>query len=114
MICVFTRPQPFPSLLLLLPQVNTLPGQDIADMTGSALKPNAAITRPGLSFKEALLSPRQFPLLKPAPPRFQKLAVACFRCFASDHFAHDCRDPVRCRRCGRSGHMERTCKLPSR
>lgn len=61
---------PFSSPLLPLPQVNTLPGQDIADMTGSTLEPNATITRPGLSFKEALLSHGQLPLLKPAPPRF--------------------------------------------
>ncbi len=34
----------------------------------------------------------------------------CFRCFASDHWARDCRDPVSCARCFRSGHYAHFCR----
>lgn len=102
-----------PSLspLLPLPQLDTLHGRDVADMTGPRIKPNAAITQPGKSFKDALLYLGRVPSTK-AAPRFRKPLVACFWWLTSDHFARDCHDPIWCHRCGRSGHMERSYKVP--
>ncbi|EEE64136.1 hypothetical protein OsJ_18968 [Oryza sativa Japonica Group] len=38
----------------------------------------------------------------------------CFRCFASDHQAAACRDPIRCYTCRRSGHISFRCPNKSK
>nr|CAD1825921.1 unnamed protein product [Ananas comosus var. bracteatus] len=75
------------------------------------------------SFKEALLRGSGPQASKP-PTRTQQSTTfwstrfnkskrgggRCFRCLASDHWAADCRDPIKCIRCLRSGHRASSCK----
>lgn len=97
--------------LLPLPRLDTSQRQDIDDdMTGLAIKPNATITRPAMTFKEALITPG-LPLQKPAPKVPQTINCLLPQ-LPSDHFVRDCWGPIRCCRCGHSGHMERSYRVP--
>jgi hypothetical protein len=42
-------------------------------------------------------------------PRRGELALICFKCLGSGHFAKDCRELLKCLRCGGFGHRRAAC-----
>ncbi len=81
--------------------------------------PPSGVQEKRRSYKEALLS--SLPSTNhPQPPRSSPRCCTpslrhgnCFRCLASNHWARDCRDPVKCLKCLGNGHLARNCRIPS-
>nr|CAD1832901.1 unnamed protein product [Ananas comosus var. bracteatus] len=94
-----------------------------SDSGGGKTTPSVA-TGIKRTYKEALLTPkpkstqppRRPPNLHtfPVPPGYSSLRGRCFRCLGSNHWAYNCRGPIRCRRCYKTGHIARSCmdRLP--
>ncbi len=79
----------------------------------------------GRSYKEVLLKPVS--LCNPPSATFylkQRKILSlpvrrggdkrCFRCLAFDHWARECRDPIRCSRCHNTGHLGCDCRAQRR